>query len=85
MFDEIPQRVLRNDVGGVLRRVEAGETLSVTVRGRPVAQIGPLSGRQRFVTRERLVAALSGALAAGDGPAMRSDLADALSQTIDEL
>jgi prevent-host-death family protein len=85
VFDEIPQRTLRNDVSGVLRRVEAGETLSVTVRGRPVAQIGPLSGRGRFVTRERLVAALAGTLAPGDGSVMRGDLADALSQTVDEL
>jgi prevent-host-death family protein len=85
MFDEIPQRELRNDVGGVLRRVEAGETLCVSVRGRPVAQIGPLRGRERLVMRERLVAALSGTLAPGDGAALREDLADALSQTIDEL
>jgi prevent-host-death family protein len=85
MASEIPQRELRNDISRVLRRVEAGETLRVTVRGRPVAQIGPLTERGRFVTRERLLATLGGALAPDDAATLREDLADALSQTIAEL
>jgi prevent-host-death family protein len=39
---EIPARDLRNDVSGVLRRVEAGERLRITVSGRPVAELVPL-------------------------------------------
>lgn len=39
---EIPQRDLRNDVSAVLRDVAAGETVRVTVRGRPVAQLSPI-------------------------------------------
>lgn len=38
----IPQKELRNQVGAVLRRVEAGETLTVTVSGRPVAELSPV-------------------------------------------
>ena len=38
---DIPARDLRNDVSAVLRRVEQGERLRVTVSGRPVAEIGP--------------------------------------------
>jgi prevent-host-death family protein len=38
----IAQRDLRNDVARVLRDAEAGTTFTVTVRGRPVAQLGPL-------------------------------------------
>lgn len=38
----IPQKELRNQVGEVLRRVEAGETLTVTVSGRPVAELSPV-------------------------------------------
>lgn len=38
----IPQKELRNDVGAVLRRAEAGERITVTVSGRPVAQLGPI-------------------------------------------
>jgi prevent-host-death family protein len=42
---DVPARALRNDVSGVLRRVEAGERLRVTVSGRPVAELVPLPGR----------------------------------------
>lgn len=42
---DIPARELRNDVSGVLRRVEAGEHLRVTVSGRPVAELVPLPQR----------------------------------------
>ena len=38
----IPARELRNDVSGVLRRVEAGQPFVVTVSGRPVARLVPL-------------------------------------------
>lgn len=37
----IPQRELRNDIGRVLREAEAGTEFTVTVRGRPVARLGP--------------------------------------------
>jgi Antitoxin Phd_YefM, type II toxin-antitoxin system len=35
----IPQKELRNNVGEVLRRAEAGEEITITVSGRPVAQL----------------------------------------------
>lgn len=38
----VPQKELRNHVAEVLRRAEAGEELTITVSGRPVAQLGPL-------------------------------------------
>lgn len=46
----IPQRELRNNVGAILRAAEAGDTFTVTVRGRPVARVGPadLSNRPRI-------------------------------------
>lgn len=44
---DVPARELRNDVSGVLRRVEAGERLRVTVSGRPVAELVPLAARPR--------------------------------------
>ena len=48
-MDVIPQKELRNHVGEVLRRVEAGETLTVTVSGSPVAELHP-TGRRRWVS-----------------------------------
>lgn len=48
----IPQRELRNNVGEVLRRAEAGERIVVTVNDRPVAELGPvLGGRPRATLR----------------------------------
>ena len=44
---EIPQRELRNNVAAVLREVEGGESLRVTVRGRPVADLIPVGTRKR--------------------------------------
>jgi len=48
-MDVIPQKELRNHIGEVLRRVEAGENLTVTVAGRPVAELRP-TGRRRWVS-----------------------------------
>lgn len=47
---EIPQRELRNNVSAVLREVEAGEAVRVTVRGRPVADLVPVSPRQEHLS-----------------------------------
>jgi prevent-host-death family protein len=44
----IPQKELRNHVSEVLRRAEAGEEITITVAGRPVAQLGPTE-RRRWV------------------------------------
>lgn len=43
---EIPQKKLRNEIGEILRRAEAGEEFTVTVSGRPVAKLGPLRSRK---------------------------------------
>lgn len=39
----IPQRELRNNIAAVLREAERGTVFTVTVRGRPVAQLGPVT------------------------------------------
>lgn len=48
----IPQKDLRNNVGEVLRRAEAGERLTITVSGRPVAELGPARTREWVDTGE---------------------------------
>jgi prevent-host-death family protein len=40
----VPQKELRNHVAEVLRRAESGEEITITVSGRPVAQLGPIAG-----------------------------------------
>jgi prevent-host-death family protein len=43
----ITQRELRNHVSRVLRQVEAGEHMRITVDGRPVADLVPIGGVRR--------------------------------------
>jgi prevent-host-death family protein len=72
----IPQRELRNNISEVLRAAEAGETFTVTVRGRPVARLIPPGepGRPRTdVDRETLRRILAGPI---DG-SLAADLDDA--------
>ena len=45
-METIPQKELRNNVTDVLRRAEAGEEFTITVAGRPVAQLGPAQKRR---------------------------------------
>jgi prevent-host-death family protein len=79
---EIPQRELRNDVAGVLRKVAAGERIRVTVRGRPVAELVPISGTRRFVPRSEVEALIADVpLDAG----FAGDVRAVLSATTDEL
>ena len=80
MSDEVSVRELRNHTAEVLRRVEAGERLRVTVDRRPVAELVPLPSRATWVPRERVLDALVQADAG-----LRSELAEALPDTVDEL
>jgi prevent-host-death family protein len=73
-------RDLRNHTAEVLRRVEDGERIQITVDRRPVAELVPLPRRSTWVPRERLVASLVQADAG-----LRRDLAEALPDTVDEL
>ena len=66
MATEVPQRALRNETAALLRRVEAGERLTITVHGHPVAELGPVPSRRSFVPREELVDRLSGSLDPAD-------------------
>jgi prevent-host-death family protein len=46
----IPQRELRNNIAGILREAEAGTEFTITVRGRPVAKLGPPAEDRRRVS-----------------------------------
>jgi prevent-host-death family protein len=79
---DIPQRELRNDVAAVLREVEAGASLRVTVRGRPVAELVPVSSRRRALRRSELARILDEAPL---DDAFAADVDAAVGSTIDEL
>ncbi|MDP9182264.1 MAG: type II toxin-antitoxin system prevent-host-death family antitoxin [Actinomycetota bacterium] len=56
----VATRELRNDTAGVLRRVQAGEEIVITVKGEPVAQLVPIRPvRRRWITTEELLERLS--------------------------
>jgi prevent-host-death family protein len=80
MNDDVSVRELRNHTAEVLRRVEAGERLRVTVDRRPVAELAPLPSRDVWVPRQRVVDGLVQA-----DPGLRDDLGEALPDTVDEL
>jgi prevent-host-death family protein len=42
-MEQIPIRSLNQDTAGVLARVERGEVVEITNRGRPIARIVPIS------------------------------------------
>ncbi|HEX4209527.1 MAG TPA: type II toxin-antitoxin system prevent-host-death family antitoxin [Candidatus Binataceae bacterium] len=55
----IPQRELRNRISRVLREVESGEHMRITVNGRPVAELVPVAGvRRTFVAKDDILAIL---------------------------
>lgn len=74
-------RELRNTTSDVLRRVEAGERVTVTVDRRPVAQLVPIRRPRSVPLAEAL--ALAARHAADRG--LLRDLAAALPDTTDDL
>lgn len=75
---DVAARDLRNDVSAVLRRVEAGERLRVTVSGRPVAELVPLPTRPTSLRWEDL-----GEHWRAD-PGLAAELRDLLPDTTDD-
>jgi prevent-host-death family protein len=78
---DIPARDLRNDVSAVLRRVESGERLRVTLNGRPVAEIVPLPRRAGSLPWKVFI---DGAAHWRADPGLAKELADLLPETTDD-
>lgn len=66
MAANVPQRELRNNLATLLRRVEAGEQVRVTVDGLPVAELVPIDRAQPFVPFEEIVQGLRGTMLTDD-------------------
>lgn len=75
---EVPLRELRNHTSEVLRRVEDGHSITVTVSGRPVAQLVPLQWRRQTLTWEEIVATQA-------DPGLLNELRTLLPDTIDDI
>ncbi len=79
---EVASRELRNDTRGLLRRVEAGEDVVITVDGRRVAVLRPIGSRPRWVTRGEFVHRFSGRQA---DPGLSQELLELAPDTTDDL
>ncbi|MDP8911412.1 MAG: type II toxin-antitoxin system prevent-host-death family antitoxin [Actinomycetota bacterium] len=52
---DVGSRELRNNTRALLHRVEAGESITITVAGRPVAVLQPVGRRPRWLPREEFL------------------------------
>jgi prevent-host-death family protein len=79
---EIGVRDLRNRTGQVIDAVNAGERVTLTVHGEPVADIVPHGRRTRWLAGARLREQLQDQAA---DPELQRDLDELTGQTLDEL
>ncbi|MGL5911878.1 MAG: type II toxin-antitoxin system Phd/YefM family antitoxin [Phycicoccus sp.] len=80
---EIATPELRNHTADVLRRVQEGERVTITARGRPVAELSPARPvRRRPIPRAELVHRLARSQA---DAGLRDDLARIAGDTTDDL
>ena len=81
MSKTINQRDLRNFSAKVLREVQAGQIITVTRHGEPVAELRPLQPR-RFVSRAAIAEAAARA-ARIDAKRFRDDMDATVDQSVD--
>lgn len=81
--EEISVRDLRNHTSEVLRRVEAGAPVTVTVDRRPVARLVPLPARRQSMPAEDFFGRL--ARVGGADPGLRDELREVLTETTDDV
>lgn len=80
---EVASRELRNDTAGLLRRVEAGEKIVITRRGKPVADLVPHQPEPpRGLTPAEVIELRE--IASAD-PTWAADLAKLREETTDDL
>ena len=81
-MDEVASRELRNQTRALLDRVAAGESICITVHGRPVAELRPIDERPQWMSRERFIRDVVSHQA---DPGLLDDLADLKAETTDDL
>lgn len=79
---EVASRELRNSTRSLLDRVESGETLTITVDGRPTAILAPIGRRPRWVPRGEFVTTV---LAHQADPGLADDIEELAGELTDEL
>jgi prevent-host-death family protein len=79
---EVASRELRNATRSLLDRVEAGERLTITVEGRPVAVLAPVGRRPRWLPRSEFASIV---LANQADARLTEDLIELASDMTDDL
>jgi len=77
----VASRELRNRTRQLLERVEAGEDVTITVDGRPVARLTRVSEKPRWIHRDALLAMLAEVSA---DPGLRDELDALLTEQVDD-
>lgn len=77
---EVASRELRNRTRALLDRVEAGEIITITVDGRPVAVLAPIGRRSRWMGRGEFAARI---LRRQADPDLAGDLASLVDEATD--
>lgn len=79
----VAARDLRNHTAEVLRQVAGGTRVTITVNGRPVAELGPVrAARSQFFTKSDLLTLLTRHQA---DPGLSADLERLAGDTTDDL
>lgn len=60
MSATVASRELRNSTRALLDRVDAGETITITVDGRAVAELRPIERRPRWMSRDEFLRVFEG-------------------------
>ena len=79
---EVASRELRNNTRSLLERVEAGEEVTITVDGRPVAVLQPAGRRPRWLVRDEFMRRIVSHQA---DPGLKDELAELAPDTTDDL
>ena len=82
MSEFVSIRDLRNNASAVVRRVESGETLVVTVDRRPVATLAPLPRKRTYIPVAEFLSSLQKVSA---DPGLIDDLKRLVPDTTDDL
>lgn len=79
---DVASRELRNQTRALLDRVADGERITVTVNGRPVAELAPIAERPRWMSRGRFV---NEVLAHQADAGLAAELVSLVDETTDDL
>ena len=82
MSATVASRELRNSTRALLDRVDAGETITITVDGRPVAELRPVDRRPRWLSRDEFLRMFEGRQA---DPGLYELLREIAPDTTDDL